>query len=99
VNHYGAFLDVTVNQKDTDPDFVEKYGYYCIELNNLVAADARSTVYVTVYNKDGSIYTQTEDSVEDYFVRLCASSEEYYDLQQATLKFSDAAYAYLHRND
>jgi len=99
VNHYGAFLDVTVNQKDTDPDFVEKYGYYCVELNNLVAADARSTVYVTVYNKDGSIYTQTEDSVEDYFVRLCASSEEYYDLQQATLKFSDAAYAYLHRND
>lgn len=62
-------------------------------------AYARSTIYVTIYNGDGSVYTTCEDSIEGYLYRNIDKNPEEKAAMEAFIRFSDSAYAYLHRND
>ena len=66
-------------------------GYF--EVPDLVIADARQVITITVYNADNSVYTVSQVSIEDYVARL----DNVGDLNKAVMKFADSAYAYLHR--
>ena len=59
----------------------------------MVVADARQKVTITLYNGDGSVYTATEESIEDSLARKSSVSPFF----ASIMKFADSAYAYLHR--
>ncbi len=95
VNHRGAWVEETI----TGDKFGTAEGNYYITVESMRVADARSTIYVTIYNADGSVYTKCEDSIEDYLARNIEKNPAETAAMQAFIKFSDSAYAYLHRND
>ena len=61
-----------------------------VELSQLVYADARTMVEVTVYNADGTVYGTATDSIESCCVRSGG------DLFVALMKFADSAKAHLY---
>jgi len=71
--------------------FTKNGSVHVITLENLVVADARCMITVTVYNKDGSVYSQVQDSIESYIARNINKS----DVFSALMKFSDTALEYL----
>ena len=56
-----------------------------VELSQLVYADARTMVEVTVYNADGTVHGTATDSIESCCVRSGG------DLFVALMKFADSA--------
>ena len=72
-----AFLDVSSQEK-------------AVVIDQLVVADARQIVTVTIYNADGSLYTTSQESIEDYLAR--GTHENVYD---ALMKFADSARVFL----
>ena len=62
-----------------------------VELSQLVYADARTMVEVTVYNADGTVHGTATDSIESCCVRSSGGG----DLFIALMKFADSAKAYL----
>jgi len=58
-------------------------------------ADGRQLISCTIYDAEGNIISSASDNVESYVARN-AAKKPFYEL---ILKFSDAAHAYLHRND
>lgn len=87
-NHYGRLLTGTLT-----PDSVTK-GVAVFTLDQVVVADARRPVTVTVRGSDGSEFGTVTDSIESYLARSGDGSTLY----EAILKFSDSAYAYFHPN-
>ena len=85
-NHRGTKISETVTPVKLDN------GSYAIEVNQIVAADGRIPVTVTVYDVDGNVYGTATDSMESYIARMGTSDPLY----AAIMMFSDAAYAYLH---
>ena len=69
---------------------------YYVPIDEIVVADARQPITITVKNADGSVYTTCQDSIEDYLARYTSTIS---DINTAVMKFADSAYAYLHRND
>jgi 2-methylisocitrate lyase-like PEP mutase family enzyme len=65
-------------------------------VNQVVVADARQLVTVTVYNADGSVYGTCTDSVESYVARARDAQANGLALYEAIIKFADSAYTYLH---
>ena len=63
-----------------------------VYVDQIVVADARQLVTVTVYDANGSVYGTATDSLESCVARASASDTIY----QAIMKFADSAYAYLH---
>jgi hypothetical protein len=57
-----------------------------------VVADGRMPIKVTVYNANGTVYGSATDSMASYISRMSNSDTLYENI----MKFSDAAYAYLH---
>jgi hypothetical protein len=49
-------------------------------------------VTVTVYDANGNVYGTATDSLESYLARMSTGNNLY----ASIMKFSDAAYAYLH---
>ena len=64
---------------------------YGVIIPDIVVADARQPVTVTLYNADGSELIKVTDSMESYVARSGDSG-----VYNAIMDFSDAAYAYLH---
>ena len=85
-NHRGTKVSETVAPVKLDN------GSYAIEVNQIVAADGRIPVTVTVYDADGNVYGSATDSMESYLARMGTTDPLY----AAIMMFSDAAYAYLH---
>lgn len=72
-------------------DFVEAGGQKIgVELSELVYADGRAPVTVTVYNADGTVYGTAVDSIESCALRSNA------DVFVALMKFADSVKAYLY---
>ena len=67
-------------------------GVYYLNIDELVCADARQVVTITIYNADGSVYTTCQESLEDYLARQSSLSDVY----QKAMQFFDSCYAYLH---
>jgi len=95
INHYKQPVTARIEGSEFEPSG-DRYFFYVEEM---VVADARIPINVTVYNADGTVFSQGQVSVEDYYARAGANNAADIPLQQATIKFCDAAYAYLHRND
>lgn len=71
---------------------VDTTGYRYILIQDLVVADARYPITVTVYNADGTPADTWVDSIEAYCGRMTMTDDVY----TAFLKFSDSAWKYLH---
>ncbi|MBQ9968039.1 MAG: leucine-rich repeat domain-containing protein [Oscillospiraceae bacterium] len=80
-----------------DDGFVE-YGttgdIYKIIVDDIVLADARQDVTVTVYDADGSVYAECTDSVESYVARAIMNMVDGNGLYTNILKFADSAKNY-----
>lgn len=88
-NHRGVAVEETVNAVLTED------GQIVIDISQIVAADGRCDVTVTVYDADGNVYGSATDSIESYVART-SSTNEVYELTKAVMSFSDSAYAYFH---
>ncbi len=86
-NHRGVLVSELVHPENVN-------GTVMVVIDQIVVADGRQNVTVTVYNADGSVYGSASDSMESYLSRVGTD-----DLYNAIMIFSDSAYAYLHRND
>ena len=73
-------------------DFVD-VGVLGVEMSELVYADARNNVEITVYNADGTVYGTATDSIEGYAQRNVKDPN---DVVMALMKFADSAKAYLY---
>ena len=79
-------------------EFVYVSGLYGVEMSALVYADARSSVKITVYNADGTVYGTATDSIEGYAARNVKDANDPNDVVLALMKFADSAKAYLYPN-
>ena len=70
----------------------QSYGQYVIIIDQIVVADGRMPVTVTVYNADGTVYGSATDSMASYIARMSNADSLY----GSIMKFSDSAYTYLH---
>ena len=84
-NHAGTDMTVVLTSVDTSNG-------YCFQIDNLAVADMRTMVTITCKDADGNVYGTLTDSVEGYVARTGATKA----INQAIMKFSDSAYAYLH---
>lgn len=87
-DHYGKLVETEVS----GADFRANSGYLGVAIENMVAADARCPITVTVYNADGSVYGTATDSIESYAARITKNPEQY----QEVMKFADSCYNILH---
>lgn len=87
-----TFTNHNGNEITADLTSTESANGYCFKVNQLAVADMRALVTVTCYNADGTVYGTLTDSVESYVARTGLSKA----INQAIMKFSDSAKAYLH---
>ena len=77
----------------------EAYGssgdIYKIVVDDVVLADAKQLVTVTLYDADGTVYGTGIDSVESYVARAESNSTDTYGLYANIMKFATSAYNYL----
>ena len=88
------FTDHNGNERVVDvksDEFIAVGNFYCVNLGELVYADARALVEVTIYNADGSVHAVGIDSIEGYAARYSSVT-----LVGELMKFADSAYAYFH---
>ena len=90
-DHYGN----KVSENVSGSEFGVSGSFFYINIDELVIADARQVITITVYNADGSVYTTCQESIEDYLAR----GDSVNNLYAAIMRFADSAYAYLHRKD
>ena len=67
-------------------------GTYLIVIDQIVVADGRMPITVTVYNANGTVYGSATDSMASYIARMSNADALY----ECIMKFSDSAHAYLH---
>ena len=96
-----TFTDFEGNAKEIRMEGAEfeKYGssgdIYKIVVDDVVLADARQLVTVTVYNADGTVFGSGSDSVESYVARAEANGADTYGLYANIMKFATSAYNYI----
>ncbi|MBQ9968385.1 MAG: hypothetical protein IJO88_06655, partial [Oscillospiraceae bacterium] len=77
----------------------EKYGssgdIYKIVVDDVVLADAKTLVTVTLYNADGTVFGVNSDSVESYVARAESNNADTYGLYANIMKFAASAYNYI----
>ena len=77
----------------------EKYGssgdIYKIVVDDVVLADAKTLVTVTLYNADGTVFGAGTDSVESYVARAEKNNADTYGLYANIMKFATSAYNYI----
>ena len=86
-NHSGNKVKVNVSGSEFGASGV-------IVIDEIVIADGRKPVTVTVYNADGTVFASATDSMESYIARMRV--DKYDPLYEAILKFSDSAYNFFH---
>ena len=86
-SHTGSKVSWTVPASQMEQDVV-----VCVD--QMVVADGRMPVTVTVYNADGTVHATATDSMESYIARMSSQHAVY----EMILKFSDSAYNYFHKN-
>jgi hypothetical protein len=86
-NNYGQSRSVRVEGKDFLIIGGKPAG---VELSELVYADARTAVQITVYNADGTVHGTATDSIESCALRSGG------DVFVALMKFADSAKTYLY---
>jgi len=84
-SHTGSKVSWTVPASQMEQDVV-----VCVD--QMVVADGRVPVTVTVYNADGTVHATATDSMESYIARMSSQHAVY----EMILKFSDSAYNYFH---
>jgi len=89
-NHSGRDVKVNIPSEEI---LVDK-GSSIIVIDDIVLADGRKPVTVTIYNADGSAFASATDSMEGYIARMREKAED--PLYEAILKFSDSAYNFFH---
>ncbi len=67
---------------------------YGVVVDDIVLADAKQMVTITVYNADGSEFGSAADSVASYVARAEASGTDTYGLYANIMKFAASAYNY-----
>ena len=81
-----------VTKRVTYGDTTQSGEYRVYKITDLVVADARYPITVTVYDKDGHQIDQWQDSFEAYVARNSSGN----DVFMAFMKFADSAKTYLH---
>ena len=87
-DHYGNVQNYTVN-----PIKMESSGTVVVSIDQIVVADARRPITVTVYDTNGQVYGTATDSIESYVARMTSGGDPLYEM---VIKFADSAYAYMH---
>ena len=86
-----VFTDFRGNTKTVQKELIPYTGrVYKIVVDDIVLADAFSTVSATVYNANGAVHGTMIDSIESYVARAPESA-----LNTAIMKFATSAKAYL----
>ncbi len=68
---------------------------YGVVVDDIVLADAKQMVTITVYNADGTEFGSAADSVASYVARAEASGSDTHELYANILRFATSAYNYL----
>ena len=95
------FTDIQGNAKEVrmEGSEFEKYGssgdIYKIVVDDVVLADARQLVTVTVYNADGTVFGAGSDSMESYVARAESNNADTYGLYANIMRFATSAYNYI----
>ena len=94
-----SFTDYLGNAKETrveGSEFIKRNNTtYGVVVDDIVLADARQMVSVTVYDADGSEFGDASDSVSSYVARAEANDADGSGLYSNILKFATSAYNYL----
>ena len=89
VNHYNEKIDVKAEMSIDG-------GFGIVRIDQIVVADARIPVTVTVYKADGSVHGSATDDVEGYIFRVSDKEPQNAKLYEKILMFADSTYDYLH---
>ena len=85
------FTDFRGNTKTVEKELIPYSGsLYKIEVDDIVLADAFTTVTATIYDANGNVVGSATDSVESYIARTGDNA-----LNEAIMKFASSAKAYL----
>jgi len=87
-NHSGR--EITVNV--ASHEIMAEKGSSIITIDEIVVADGRKPVTVTIYNPNGTVFASVTDSMESYIARM-GNTDTIYEM---ILRFSDSAYHYFH---
>ena len=90
-DHYGNAKCEEIAGSDFGISGTVKY----IASKKIAIADARQVLTITVYNADGTVFVQTQDSIADYLARSIETNASK-DLYYAIMKFADSAKEFLH---
>lgn len=90
----GQYVRVNYVGHKGNHETVRVEGKTDILIENLVAADARSSITITICNADGTEASVVKDSVASAVGRSNGN-----ELLKAYLKFADSAYTYLHNQE
>ena len=96
----GAYLMVNYTdhfgkEQEVQVDAIKNGSYHQFNLSKLVVADGRCLLTCKLYKADGTLVETVTESMESYIARLSSNNS----WMETVMKFSDSAYAYLHRND
>lgn len=91
VNHYNENVHVAA-------EMTVDGGFGIVRIDQIVVADARIPVTVTVYNADGSVHGSATDSVESYIERVSSKEPTNAELYEKILMFADSSYNFLHKS-
>ena len=95
------FTDFQGNAKEVrmEGSEFEQYGssgdIYKIVVDDVVLADAKTLVTVTLYSADGTVFGAGTDSVESYVARAEENGADTYGLYANIMKFAASAYNYI----
>ena len=84
-NHAGRVIDEDLGEHDGNRFVIDQ----------LVVADARQKITVTVYNADGGVYSTYIDSLESYTARARVAQAKGVELYEEIMNFADSAKVYL----
>ena len=94
-NHIGEEIRVDLTEEDLLASYSTAVKNLCqVVVDEMVLADARQLITVTIYNADGTVYGACADSVESYVKR--GMNSIYSELCISVMKFATSAYNYLH---
>ncbi len=91
-DYAGGYNEITVPGTEFERHNADVYR---VVVDDIVLADAKQMVTVTVYDADGSVYGSGTDSVESYVARAEANNADTYGLYANIMKFATSAHNYL----
>lgn len=92
-NHHGVAKSATIAFDQMKQSTVEGETIYTVVLDDLLIADCREAVTVTIMNGETEVCSVT-DSVSSYLARLKTNKTEYTEVCDALMTLSDSALSY-----